>query len=151
MSETGDDRGGRTVPSIWRSAARVLRRLPALYVAVLAWAVTTVANDVIPIGLIARVVLVVGVVIALYAATAAFVVFIACGRLGIVRRPQWRRRVGAIAIASSFAWILVGAWHEGRTTMNLVAIAAAELSGVALYLGRRSTFAAARGRLRVEQ
>ena len=150
MLWTRGDRGNGRV-RICRSAARALQRLPALYVAVLAWALTTVANDVIPIGLIARVMLVLGVVIALYAATAAFVVFLACGRLGIVRRPQWRRRAAAIAIVSSFAWILVGAWQDGRTTLNLFAIAAAQLAGVAFYRGRRSALAAARGRVRIEQ
>src|SRR6266511_2865294 len=85
---------------------------------------------------------------ALYVATAAFVVFLACGRWGIVRRASWRRRAATIAIASSFAWILASAWHDGRTTLNLFAIAAAQLAGVALYLGRRTALAAARGRLR---
>jgi len=144
------DRGRWGVP-LRRSAAQALRRLPALYVAVLAWAVTTVADDVMPLGLIARVVLVIGVVVALYAATAALVVFLACGRLGIVRSPHWRGRAAAIAIASSFAWILASAMHEGRTTLNLVAIAAAQLAGVSLYLGRRSALTAARERLRVGQ
>jgi hypothetical protein len=151
MLRTGGDRGRRRALPIGRAGAQALRRLPALYVAALAWAVTTVAADVIPVGLIARVLFVLGVVIALYAATAAFVVFLACGRWGIVRRASWRRRGGALAITSSFAWILASAWHEGRTTLNLVAIAAAQLAGVALYLGRRSALAAARGCLRIKQ
>lgn len=151
MLRMGGDRARRRARSIGRSAAGALHRLPALYVGVLAWAVTTVANDVIPIGLIARAMLVIGVVITLYAATAAFVVFIACGRFGIVRQPRWRCRAATIAVATSFVWIRGGAWHEGRTTLNLAAIAAAQLAGVALYLGRRSALAAARGRFRVEQ
>jgi hypothetical protein len=149
MFRRGGDRGKRRVRSLERSAGRALHRLPALYIGVLAWAATTVANNMIPVGMVARMMLVIGVAIALYAATAAFVVFLACGRFGIVRRPHWRRRAAAIAIASSFAWILVGAWHEGRTTLNLVAIAAAQLAGIGLYLGRRSVLATARGRLRV--
>lgn len=151
MLRTGGVHGVRRHRSVRHSAARALHRLPALYVAVFAWAVTTVADDVIPIGLIARLMVVIGVVVALYAATAALVVFLACGRFGIMRRPQWRRRAAAVVVASSFAWILASAWHEGRTTLNLVAIAAAQLAGVSLYLGRRSALAAARGRLRIEQ
>ncbi len=135
----------------WTSGAvRALRGLPSLYVAVLAWAAGTVATEVIPVLLIARVVLVIGVVIALYAATAAFVIFFACGRVGIVRRPCWRRRVATIAIASSFVLMLGGAWDEGRTTLNLVVIAAAQFAGIALYLGRRSALTAKRRRLRGE-
>jgi hypothetical protein len=128
---------------------RVLRRLPALYVAAFGWAAATVVGDAIPVGLIACVTLVIGIVIALYALTVAFVIFLACGRFGIVRRPHWRRRAATIAVGASFVWILVGAWHEGRTMFNLVAIAAAELCGVALYVGRRSALAAARRRLHV--
>jgi hypothetical protein len=150
MSGTrGDGRTGG-IP-IRRSGGRALHRLPALYVAVVAWAVTTVVADAIPIGLIARVLLVLGVAIALYAATAALVVFLACGRWGIVRRGSWRRRAATIAIASFFGWILASAWHDGRTTLNVFAIAAAQLAGVALYLGRPTALAAARGRLRIEQ
>jgi hypothetical protein len=142
--------GRRSGVSIRRSAVRAMRRLPALYVAVLAWAVSVVAGDVIPRGLIARALLLVGVVVALYAATAALVVFLACGRFGIVRRPQWRGRAAAIALASSFVWIVASAWCEGRSALDVFAIAAAQLTGVGLYLGRRSALAAARGRLRVD-
>jgi hypothetical protein len=128
----------------------VARRLPALYVAAVAWAAGTVASEVLPIGLLARVVLVIVVVIALYAGTTAFVVFLACGRFGVVRTPRWRRQAATIAVAASFVWILIGAWHEGRTALNLGAIGAAELAGAALYLARRSVFAAVRRRVDVE-
>jgi hypothetical protein len=57
MLRTGGDHGVRRHRSVRHSAARALHQLPALYVAVLAWAVTTVADDVIPIGLIARLML----------------------------------------------------------------------------------------------
>ena len=150
MFGIGGDRGRRRARALEPSTRGALRRLPVIYVAGLSWAVTTVAGEVIPVGLVARVMLVIGVVIALYAATAAFVVFVACGRVGIVRRPQWRRRATAIAITGSFAWILIGAWHDGRTALNLFGIAAAQLAGVALYVRRGSVLAAVRGRFRLE-
>lgn len=129
-----------------QAARRVLRPLPALYVAALAWAAGAVAEQVLPLGLVARIVFVFTVAIALYALMVAFVVFVACGRFGIVRQPRWRRLAATIAVAGSFAWILVSAWHEGRTPLNVAAIAAAELTGVALYVSRRAVLAAARRR-----
>jgi hypothetical protein len=150
MFRTSGNPRWRRIRSSWRAAVVTVRRLPALYVAAFAWAAATVTGELIAVRMIARVMLVIGVVIALYAMTAAFVVFLACGRFGIVRTPRWRTRAATIAVGSSFGWILGSAWHEGRSTLNLVAIAAAELAGVALYLGRRSAFTAARRRLHVE-
>ena len=143
------DRSRRGDRSTWRAALVTVRRLPALYVAAFAWAAATVTGELIPVGVIARVMLVIAVVIALYAMTAALVVFLVCGRFGIVRTSRWRTRAATIAVGSSFVWILGSAWYEGRSTLNLVAIAAAELSSVSIYRGRRSAFAAARRRLHV--
>ncbi len=134
-----------------RALRRALRRLSTLYVTAFVWAASVAAAQLLPIGLIARVVLVITVVIALYALTAAFIVFVACGRFGIVRAERWRSQTATIAVIGSFAWILGSAWHEGRTPLNLTAIAAAEVSGVAVYVGRRSVLAAARRRVAVDR
>src|SRR5438132_9773627 len=97
---------GREQPAVARVGRRLLRQLPALYVAAFAWAATTIAARVLPIGLLATAVLVIAIVIALYALMVAFVVFVTCSRFGIVRRPGWRRQAATIAVGSSFAWIL---------------------------------------------
>lgn len=131
--------------------SRALQRLPTLYVTAVVWAASVVGAQLLPIRLIAPIVLVITVVIALYALTAAFIVFVACGRFGIVLAERWRSQTATIAVIGSFAWILGSSWHEGRTPLNLTAIAAAEVSGVAVYVGRRSVLAAARRRIAVDR
>jgi hypothetical protein len=134
-----------------RVGERAPHRLAVLYVAGFAWAVGTVAAQALPIVLIARLVLVLAVVIAIYATTVAFIVFVVCGRFGVVREARWRSRAATIAVAVAFAWIIVGACAEGRTLLNVAAIAAAELAGAGLYVGRRRVATAARRRLSIER
>lgn len=123
------------------------RAIPSVYVGVVLWAASTVLLQSVSVGPIARIALAAAMAIAVYALLVAFVIFVACGRWGIVRAPHRRRLATTLAVTACFVWVFADAWHHGRSGLNLVAIAAAELAGLALYLGRASVLESARLRI----